>query len=351
MKVDYIIVGFGLSGLSVAEHLDTIGKSFVVFDLPSYSSSRVAGGVFNPIILKRFTAPWNIVAFMNKAIPFYKGLAHKLGDVDMVVDQPVLRRFDSIEEQNKWFEACDRPMLNDFLSDKLRNYYEKELYVPFKLGEVKSTGIIDLNGLLNTYIHYLKQKNFYRNEEFKYKELEIDIEGVKYKDIEAKHIIFAEGHRVKENPFFCNLPILGNKGEYILIKCPQLKMDFIFKSSIFIIPLGKDMYKVGATFDRDDKSLNTTTKALKEIRKKLSKVLLVDYEIIEQVAGIRPTVGDRKPILGRHFKHDNIFVFNGMGSRGIITAPLCAEWLIDAIEAGMIIDPSVDVSRFYKNNV
>ena len=54
MKVDYIIVGFGLSGLSIAEHLDNIGKTFMVYDSPLYSSSRVAGGVFNPVVLKNY---------------------------------------------------------------------------------------------------------------------------------------------------------------------------------------------------------------------------------------------------------------------------------------------------------
>ena len=349
MKVDYIIVGFGLSGLSIAEHLETIGKTFMVYDIPSYSSSRVAGGVFNPVILKRFTTPWNIEAFVDKAISFYNDLAVKLGNADLVIDQPVLRRFDSVEEQNKWFEACDKPILNRFLSDVLRNYKEDELNIPFKLGEVTNTGRIDLNNLLDAYISYLDRKNCYKNEEFNYDALETDHCNIKYNGVESSHIIFAEGHRIVENPFFNYLPVLGNKGEYIVIKCPKLSMDFIFKSSIFIIPLGNDMYKVGATFDRDDKSLNATTKAREEIKEKLSKVLNVDYEIVEQVAGIRPTVGDRKPIIGRHYEHINLYVFNGMGSRGILTAPLSAQWLIDFIEFKKNINPLVDAARFYKN--
>ncbi|MAQ75970.1 MAG: FAD-dependent oxidoreductase [Aquimarina sp.] len=351
MKVDYIIVGFGLSGLSIAEHLDNIGKTFMVYDSPLYSSSRVAGGVFNPVVLKRFTAPWNIEAFVDKAIPFYKNLAIKLGDENLVIDQPVLRRFNSIEEQNKWFEACDKPILKSFLSDVLWNYKENELNVPFKLGEVTNTGRIDLNNLLDSYILSLAQRNTYKKEKFQYDELERDSNSIKYKGVESSHLIFAEGHKVVENPYFNHLPVLGNKGEYIVIKSPKLKMNFIFKSSVFIIPLGNHMYKVGATFDRDDKSLNTTTKAQEEIKEKLSKVLNAEYEIMDQVAGIRPTVGDRKPIIGRHFEFSNLYVFNGMGSRGILTAPLSAQWLIDFIEFEKQINPLVDVARFYKKPV
>lgn len=347
MELDYIIVGFGLSGLALADHLDVQNKSFIVFDNAFFSSSRVAGGVFNPVVLKRFTAPWNIDAFINKAIPFYKQVVNKLNDVNMLKNQPVLRRFDSIEEQNKWFEACDKPLLERFLSDQLISYATRELNTPFKLGEVKHTGRIMLSTMLDAYISYLDTASSYRNEGFHYDELSYVDKMWVYGNVKAKYILFAEGHRVMDNIFFKDLPIQGNKGEYLIIKSPELKLDFIFKSSVFIIPLGDDLYKVGATFDREDKTLSTTQNARDEIVHKLEKVLNVDYEIVDQVAGIRPTVGDRKPILGRHAIHKGMYVFNGMGSRGILTAPLCAEWLIDHIELRKKINPLVDVSRFY----
>ncbi|MEN8835167.1 MAG: NAD(P)-binding protein, partial [Polaribacter sp.] len=59
MKLDYIIVGLGLAGLAFAEQLIKANKSFVVFEDSSQTSSLVAGGVYNPVILKRFTPVWN----------------------------------------------------------------------------------------------------------------------------------------------------------------------------------------------------------------------------------------------------------------------------------------------------
>ncbi|HFS67189.1 MAG TPA: FAD-dependent oxidoreductase, partial [Flavobacteriia bacterium] len=55
MKVDYIIVGLGLAGISFIERLKEHHKSFVVFENNSQNASKVASGLFNPVILKRFT--------------------------------------------------------------------------------------------------------------------------------------------------------------------------------------------------------------------------------------------------------------------------------------------------------
>ncbi|MGY8910456.1 MAG: NAD(P)-binding protein, partial [Flavobacteriales bacterium] len=52
MKIDYIIVGLGLAGLAFAEQLLKAGKTFLVFENHSQISSLVAGGVYNPVILK-----------------------------------------------------------------------------------------------------------------------------------------------------------------------------------------------------------------------------------------------------------------------------------------------------------
>ena len=58
MKVDYIIVGSGLAGIAFCEQLKAHNKTFFVFDNGSQQSSLVAGGLYNPVILNRFTKVW-----------------------------------------------------------------------------------------------------------------------------------------------------------------------------------------------------------------------------------------------------------------------------------------------------
>ena len=77
MKVDYIIVGLGLAGLAFAEELENSNKSFIVFEDNSQNSSMVAGGMYNPVILKRFTPVWNADQQLEIALPFYEKLEKK----------------------------------------------------------------------------------------------------------------------------------------------------------------------------------------------------------------------------------------------------------------------------------
>ena len=75
MKVDYIVVGLGLAGLAFVEQLEENGKSYVVFEDNSQNSSSVAGGTYNPVILKRFTPVWNGHEQLELAMPFYEKLS------------------------------------------------------------------------------------------------------------------------------------------------------------------------------------------------------------------------------------------------------------------------------------
>ena len=78
MKVDYIIVGLGLAGLAFVEELIQANKSFIVFEDDSQTSSLVAGGVYNPVILKRFSPVWNAKEQLAIALPFYENLEKKI---------------------------------------------------------------------------------------------------------------------------------------------------------------------------------------------------------------------------------------------------------------------------------
>ena len=53
--IDYLIVGSGLEGISFSEISLQNNKSILVLDNNSQNSSKIAGGLYNPVILKRFS--------------------------------------------------------------------------------------------------------------------------------------------------------------------------------------------------------------------------------------------------------------------------------------------------------
>ncbi|TYP77303.1 NAD(P)/FAD-dependent oxidoreductase [Aquimarina intermedia] len=343
--LDYILVGLGLSGLAFAEQLAQEGKTFKVYENYSQKSSRVAGGLFNPVVLKRFTPAWGAYEHMKTAIPFYKKLEETL-DYKIVYDLPVLRRFNSVEEQNLWFEACDKPILSSLLSPELLKNTNTAIYAPFHYGKVNNTGRIAIKGLLKKYLDKLRDSAMLVEESFEYDSLQFNTSGVVYNGLQAKHIVFAEGFGVHKNPFFNHLPIPGNKGEYLIVESTELQLETAIKASIFIIPLGNNLYKVGATYNPNDKTETITVSSRKIIEDKLKVFLKSNYRIIDQEAGIRPTVPDRKPILGTHPDHNAIHILNGLGSRGILTGPTVAKQLYRHIEYNEPLDPLLSIDRF-----
>lgn len=344
--LDYIIVGFGLAGMSLAEQLQKNNKSFVVITQEDKSSSVVAGGMYNPVILKRFTSPWNAVAQLEYAMPFYNEMQSRL-KVNVVNPLPVLRVFNTIEEQNNWLIASDKPNLTPFLSTNFIKNDNTAIHADNSFGVVNKAGRLQVAKLLQAYKQELLDIDIYLQEAFSYSDLVVKEDHVVYNGLKAKHIVFSEGYGMKENPFFNHLPLNGTKGEVLIINSENLKLSSIVKSSVFIIPLEeKDNYLVGATYHWTDKTWEATEEAKIELRDKLNLLLNCEYTIVDQLAGIRPTVKDRRPLVGRHPEYKNMYVLNGLGTRGVMVAPTVSNQLFNYIENNTELDAEIDIERF-----
>lgn len=345
--VDYLIVGSGIAGICFAETALQNNKTFVVVDDFSSSSSKIAGGLYNPVILKRFSEVWQAKSQLDYGLPFYAAIEARIhSKVDHKI--PIYRKFASIEEQNNWFQAADKPNLTPFLSTNIIHRQYQSITSEFGFGEVLQTGYVDTATLLTSYTNYLIENNFFINETFDYSQIEFLNDTVGYKDIEARHIIFAEGFGLHQNPFFNQLPLDGTKGELLIIKAPNLNLDVVLKSSIFILPIGHDLFKVGATYNWEDKTNVPTEEGKQELIGNLKEIIECDFEVVEHFAGVRPTVKDRRPLVGTHFEHQRLHILNGLGTRGVMLGPSLAKALFENIEKKIPLDTQIDIKRFEK---
>lgn len=138
---DYILVGLGIAGISFAEVLLQHQKSFIVISDDSQKTSQVAAGLYNPIILKRFSEVWKAQEQLDLLDIFYENLERKL-QIKINVKIPIFRKIASIEEQNNWFIAADKPLLAPFLSTQISNtkykiepsFFFGAMYVSYALG-------------------------------------------------------------------------------------------------------------------------------------------------------------------------------------------------------------------------
>lgn len=86
------------------------------------------------------------------------------------------------------------PIINDshhldFKNCNLNDYF----------GLVENSGNLDLVAFIKNLINFFKEDII--SQTFDYSNLKIEEDGIIYKTIKAKHIIFCEGHLVKHNPF------------------------------------------------------------------------------------------------------------------------------------------------------
>ena len=345
MEVDYIVVGSGLAGIAFCEKLSEHNKSFVVFDDGSQKSSSVAGGLYNPVVLKRFTSVWKSKEQLGKALPLYNKLEKQFG-VQLDYKIPVYRKFASLEEQNDWFAASDKTNLSEYLSPKIVKNTNKNINAAFGFGEVLGTGRIDVHKLVTLYKNYLFKNNMLLEEAFDYSLVQATDQGIFYKGIKTKYIVFSEGFGVSKNLFFQYLPLVPTKGELLIIEAPDLNMDFVLKGNGFLIPVGNSHYIVGATYDWNDTSQQTTDKGKEELLVKLKNLITCKFKVVGQVAGVRPTVKDRRPLVGQHQQHKNLYVLNGLGTRGVMIGPYVAEQLFNFIEYKMPLEKEINIIRF-----
>ncbi|MDP5097283.1 MAG: FAD-binding oxidoreductase, partial [Flavobacterium sp.] len=290
---------------------------------------------------------WKAKEQIDFAFPLYHHIQKKL-NVTFDFELPILRKLYSIEEQNNWFQAADKPNLSPFLDATLVKKVFSNIDSPFHYGKVNHTGYLNISILIEAYSKYLQSINCFSNDTFDYNAIEFFDDYILYKNTKAKNIIFAEGFGLHANPYFNDLPLDGTKGELLIIKSPNLDLDVVIKSSVFILPIGNDLYKVGATYDWSDKSNTPTEAGKEELVSKLKEIISCDFEIVNHFAGVRPTVKDRRPLVGTHPTYKQLHVLNGLGTRGVMLGPYLANQLFQHIENNDPLEKEIDIKRCYK---
>ena len=344
--IDYIIVGYGIAGLSFTYKLIKEKKDFLIFDLPRTNSTYQSGAVLNPTILKRYTLSWKGLEFMKFAKKFYLEFEKKY-NVKVYNDILIHKYFSNKQEQNYWIEASGFKSLENYLDHKIVTKYNNQFLLKNGYGIIKNTAKIDPKLMLDTFkLNYGKDKFIVKD--FNHSKLKIYDKYVKYDNIISKYIVFCEGVQIKKNIFFNYLPLSSLKGEFLIIKAPKLSNKNIIKGSVYIIPINKGIFWVGSTFNFNDKSIKKTKEGYNFILSKLNSLISVPFKVIDHKVGFRPVVQDRRPVLGQHPKYKNLLLFNGLGTRGLMLAPLLSIWLYDNIEHNKELQNEISINRFKK---
>lgn len=348
MKVDFIIVGQGLAGTLLASELIRRNKTIMVFDDPDQSSSsEVAAGLINPVVFRRMTKSW----LVDEAFPQMESTIRNLEELLHTQLYYPGKMLKILREDNGvfWKEKIFANHLGIYLdAEPVKSFRNNWISDTFSFGCVNKSGRLDIQKLISLFAEFLNQKNSIRKEKFQYEKLTFNSELVKYEEILAGKIIFCEGPAAFTNPLFEKLKFKHSKGELLELKIPDLHLKEILNGEVFVLPAEDDWYKIGATYSWDELNLEITDTERENLLDKLKQIVSANPTEIIQKAGIRPTMHDRKPVIGLLPENPQVGIFNGLGSKGVLLGPYFACQLANFLCGNPEnIHPEVNILRYF----
>lgn len=349
-----LIVGLGIAGLNLCHQLEKAGKTFLVVDrCPANSSSLIAGGIYNPIALKRKLKSWKVDELFPSLVEAYSEIDQTLGVSSLEHNFPILKPISAADDLHEW----ERAIAESRLSPYVNSLQVGTPAGPFSKNTIASVtiehaGFVRIGKMLMAYREYLRNSGRLLVGDFDHAGLEFDDDTIRYQNLQANRVIFADGRFIQENPHFSWLPFRGTKGQMLTVKVPDsLTADRIYNQQFLLFPTEeKNIFRLGATYEWTRLDEIPTQEATEELVAKVESVLSIKLEILDAQAAVRPTVIDRRPVVGRHPDKPSLFIFNGLGTKGVMLAPYFAKQLVDHIYDGIALDPEVDLNRFVRKH-
>ena len=345
-KVDYIIIGQGLAGSVLAFTLIQQGQKVLVVDADNEdSSSKVAAGLCNPMVFKRLTKSWMVDEVLTYAKDFYR-YQEQLLHAPFYFELPLYKLFADEKEQAFWKQKSNEPHLFDWMHHQIEFPFDNDkIHYPFGAAKVLQSGYLNTSHWLNSFKKYLIEKESYLKAQVDYAQIKLNDQEAQWNGYIAKKIIFCEGYRGSYNPYFKDLPFKLTKGEVLTIQFNNLELKQAINKGAFLLPY-QENYKLGATYNWDDLDSQPTIQGKENLLKKAAQFIHDDVEVLEHKAGVRPTVSDRRPLLGVHPEYPQLAIFNGMGTKGVMLAPYFADKMVRYLLKNEPLPDEVNITRF-----
>lgn len=346
MSQGIVLVGDGLMGCSLALCLFEAGLPFDWLGAnEQINASKVAAGLYHPVVFKKPGYSWNAKAFMKIADESFLRW-QTLTRSTFLFQAPLVRIFATVHEKKLWeqFES-EHPgtmQINGLPSDS-------RIIAPHGTGSVLEASRLDVHSFVQTTIRFFMQKGIYRQSFVQAHEVEpfadgsaVVVQGKKY-----DKALFAEGWKpevIKKTSEMLK-PV---KGEVLTIRINDFP-DVMLHSGVYIVPYGNQTFKVGSTFNWHQLDNVPSSEGLDFLTEKVRAILLCEFEVLKHEASVRPASRDRRPLVGSLPDFPQVMVCNGLGSRGALLAPSLAYDVVQHIQHHTPLSNEINWLRQWKS--
>jgi len=357
---DFCILGAGIAGLSLAESLRSSGVSVAVLEKREVASgaSGTPLGMVNIATGRRATKTW-------RAESCYQAVTDLLEKAESYTD----RTFYAVN-------GILRPALTTKIATNMREQFEKTTWPDgwcewLTEQEIKDRhpGINCVEGGIWSPVGITVNVEAYLKAVAKYLEdngvqvitntgmVEIEHRDIGWeftiddKPIIARNLVSAIGYDTLSDPFWRDLPLHPIKGQLAVFEVDEsLKFEHSVSSLGYLAHLNEHEFIQGSTYEHDFETLEPDSYGEQYLRKRLKKTL-PDLEkkarLKKQWAGARISTPNRKPVIGAHKDKENLFVFTGLGSKGLLYGKYVADLFVEYLVNGKPLLKALDVNRFY----
>lgn len=328
MSKPWLIIGDGLAACVLAMTCHRSGISFRMIggDVEG-AASMASSGLINPITGRRYAKSWMIDTLLVAAKDFYSWSGQVLGQTFFRPTE-IVRFLSSPAAQQIWSERERDPAFHAFISREEpagRGGFDKPYFV------LKEAWLLDTPGWISAVRRFLAAQDAW---------IAPAATGISHGPV-----IRALG------AFDAPLPpgLIPNKGEALIVRMTDWPHNIVIKGEVFVVPLADPCtYWVGSGYDRWPVSHAPTSPERERILTSLRKIHTGDVELLRQLAGVRPTTADRRPLIGLDARYPGDYIFNGLGTKGTSLAPYWAGQLVRNILYAEPLPPEVDPARFIR---
>ncbi len=355
---DFCILGAGLAGVSLAHELSKEDVSVCLID-PNGVASGASGtplGLVNPATGRYATLTWeaekcyeaiyrNLALIQEQSpVPFFK----KSGVLRPALDDKIATRmkenFDSMLWPKGWIEWLDEQELKNFhpgISCTVGG-----VWLPIGL-------TVDVSTYLNEFVKFLSVQGVSTflgiNYSFSKKNTVWEIELSGGEKINAAKLIFTTGVSVRKSDFWKDFPIYPVKGQLAVMEsASSLSFDHSVSALGYIASLNKNQFVIGSTYEHKFVHEETDEQGLNYLVTRFGKVLpelKESSKVISQWSGVRASTPNRMPIIGNHQENENLSVFAGLGSKGLLYSAYLSKRFSGYLLNKESLPPEVDLNR------
>lgn len=343
-KAETLIVGAGLAGICLARRFHEQGFDFRIIDSGINVSSRIAAGIINPLVFRRMTRSWRVEEFLASSVEFYEGLSEEWGG-EYYRRIPIRRAFSHQQELDLWLTKQEKDEFKAYMKplDK-SDYQNQSVKNTFGTGMVYESAFVRTGPFLDDARKWLQTNDFLIETVFDHAQL--NPETGEYQGEFYSEIIFCEGYQGIYNPWFSYLPLEATKGEILTVHSEELPENESLNRKCFILPVGEKKFKIGATYSWKSPNVELTEEAKAELLEHADSLTAAGFEVEKHEAGIRPTVLDRRPLMGTHRNYEKLKIFNGLGAKGYMMAPLLSQEFVAYLKNDFLLDREMNIDRY-----